>query len=651
MPLIRVQNVSIAFGPTTVLDKVNITIDSGARMALVGRNGEGKSTLLKIIAGEILPDTGDVIASTGLKTAYLPQAVPVDFEGSAYEVVASGLSKVGRVIAEYHKESQRLALGEERSENGKPLIDYLAVLQDQIDSSDGWSLVQKVEQTLSKMQISPETEVSSLSGGMKRRVVLARALVSEPDILLLDEPTNHLDIGAVAWLEKYLETLNCALIFVTHDRKFLDSVANHICEIDRGNLTEWPSGFAEYRINKQKMLEVEAQQNALFDKKLAQEEVWIRQGIKARRTRNEGRVRALKKLREQQAARRKVVGQAKMSVNQAENSGKIIFETEKMSFSHGDSNIIRNFSTVIMRDDRVGIIGPNGCGKSTLVKLLVGELTPTSGTVHQGTQLEVAYYDQLRATLDTRLSAADNVSGGRDTVEVNGTPRHIMSYMQDFLFEPSRARAPITALSGGETGRLMLAKLFLKPSNLMILDEPSNDLDIETLELLESLLADYKGTVILISHDRQLLENVVTRSFVFQGEGNFIDVAGGYEDFERERQSSTTLKPVFESDLNQTPTIRKQETATSDKNKQEKTAKANQKSKLTYGESKELKQLPAQISKLETELGTLHQEMNKPDFYSNKATAEKTLAESQELQSRLDEAYSRWETLEQKAEG
>jgi len=651
MPLIRVQNVSIAFGPTTVLDKVNITIDSGARMALVGRNGEGKSTLLKIIAGEILPDTGDVIASTGLKTAYLPQAVPVDFEGSAYEVVASGLSKVGRVIAEYHKESQRLALGEERSENGKPLIDYLAVLQDQIDSSDGWSLVQKVEQTLSKMQISPETEVSSLSGGMKRRVVLARALVSEPDILLLDEPTNHLDIGAVAWLEKYLETLNCALIFVTHDRKFLDSVANHICEIDRGNLTEWPSGFAEYRINKQKMLEVEAQQNALFDKKLAQEEVWIRQGIKARRTRNEGRVRALKKLREQQAARRKVVGQAKMSVNQAENSGKIIFETEKMSFSHGDSNIIRNFSTVIMRDDRVGIIGPNGCGKSTLVKLLVGELTPTSGTVHQGTQLEVAYYDQLRATLDTKLSAADNVSGGRDTVEVNGTPRHIMSYMQDFLFEPSRARAPITALSGGETGRLMLAKLFLKPSNLMILDEPSNDLDIETLELLESLLADYKGTVILISHDRQLLENVVTRSFVFQGEGNFIDVAGGYEDFERERQSSTTLKPVFESDLNQTPTIRKQETATSDKNKQEKTAKANQKSKLTYGESKELKQLPAQISKLETELATLHQEMNKPDFYSNKTTAEKTLAESQELQSRLDEAYSRWETLEQKAEG
>lgn len=650
MPLIRVQNASIAFGPTTVLNKVNLTIDNGARMALVGRNGEGKSTLLKIIAGEMIPDTGDIIASTGLKTAYLPQAVPVDFEGTAYEVVASGLSKVGQVIAEYHKESQRLGLGEERSETGKPLIDYLAALQDQIDSSDGWSLVQKVEQTLSKMQISPEVEVSSLSGGMKRRVVLARALVSEPDILLLDEPTNHLDIGAVAWLEKYLATLNCALIFVTHDRKFLDSVANHICEIDRGNLTEWPSGFSEYRINKQKMLEVEAQQNALFDKKLAQEEVWIRQGIKARRTRNEGRVRALKKLREQQAARRKVVGQARMSVNQAENSGKIIFDTESMSFSHGDREIIRDFSTVIMRDDRVGIIGPNGCGKSTLVKLLVGELTPTSGTVNSGTQLEVAYYDQLRATLDPKLSAADNVSGGRDTVEVNGTPRHIMSYMQDFLFEPSRARAPITALSGGETGRLMLAKLFLKPSNLMVLDEPSNDLDIETLELLEALLADYKGTVILISHDRQLLENVVTRSLVYQGDGNFIDVAGGYEDFERERLVSRTLKPVFESELNQTPTNKKQEAPVKSASKQKKNVKTNQKSKLTFTESKELKQLPAQISKLETSLATLHKEMNKPDFYSDKFAADKTLQEAQAVQSQLDKAYSRWEKLEQMAE-
>ncbi len=645
MSLIRVQNASIAFGPTTVLDSVNLTIERGARMALVGRNGEGKSTLLKIIAGELTPDSGEIVATSGLKTAYLPQSVPLDFEGTAYEVVASALSKAGRVIAEYHRESQRLALGETKTESGKKLVDHLAHLQDQIDASDGWSLVQKVEQTLSKIQIDPEVDVASLSGGMKRRVVLARALVTEPDILLLDEPTNHLDIGAVAWLENYLATLNCALIFVTHDRRFLDSVANHICEIDRGQLTEWPSGFAEYRINKQKALDVEAQQSALFDKRLAQEETWIRQGIKARRTRNEGRVRALEKLREQHAARRSVAGQVRMSVNQAENSGKIIFETDSMSFSHGDKMIISDFSTVVMRDDRIGIIGPNGCGKSTLVKLLVGELKPTSGTVKSGTQLEVAYYDQLRATLDPKLSAADNVSGGRDTVDVNGSPRHIMSYMQDFLFDPSRARAPITALSGGETGRLMLAKLFLKPSNLIVLDEPSNDLDIETLELLEVLLGEYKGTVVLISHDRQLLENVVTRSLVYQGDGNFIDVAGGYEDFERERQASKTLKPVFaQSDLNQTPTKKQQGSKGSAQTKNR--DKISESNKLSFSEAKELKHLPAKINELELSLKSLHQRMNESDFYKDKTLADKTIKDSQRVQSELDLAYSRWETLE-----
>ncbi|NND91648.1 MAG: ATP-binding cassette domain-containing protein [Granulosicoccus sp.] len=646
MPLIRVHGASIAFGPTTVLDKVDLTIEPGARMALVGRNGEGKSTLMKIIAGELLPDSGEIVATTGLKTAYLPQSVPDHFSGTAYELVASGLSKVGNVIAEFHSESQRLAAGETHAENGRSLVDQLAILQDQIESSDGWSLVQTVEQTLSKMHIDPEVEVATLSGGMKRRVILARALVSGPDILLLDEPTNHLDIGAVAWLEEYLAALNCALVFVTHDRKFLDSVANHICEIDRGKLTEWPGGFAAYRVNKQKMLEVEAQQNALFDKKLAQEEAWIRQGIKARRTRNEGRVRALKKLREQHAARRSVVGQARMSVNQADNSGKIIFETQSLSFSHGDQLVIRDLTTTIMRDDRVGIIGPNGCGKSTLVKLLVGELTPTTGTVKCGTQLQVAYYDQLRATLDTTLSAADNVSGGKDTVEVNGKPRHIMSYMQDFLFEPARARAPISALSGGETGRLMLARLFLNPSNLIVLDEPSNDLDIETLELLEALLADYKGTVILISHDRQLLENVVTRSLVYQGNGRFIDVAGGYEDFERERRNSSTLKPVFDgSDSSQAPGGKKRSTslASSTPTPSGKTSKTK---KLTYAETTELKQLPEKISQLEDSVNELHQRMNDPSFYNDRTSADKVIKQAQQLQIELDAAYSRWETLE-----
>jgi ATP-binding cassette subfamily F protein uup len=642
MSLIRVQQVSIAFGPTTILDKVSLTLEPGARMALVGRNGEGKSTLLKIISGQLTADGGEVVTKSSARAAYLPQTVPTDFTGTIYDVVASGLDRIGDVLSEYHRESHRLGAGETKSVSGASLIDHLAKLQDHIDTNDGWSLIQTVEQTLSKMQLDPETDVQSLSGGMKRRVVLARALVTEPDVLLLDEPTNHLDIGAVAWLEKHLTTLKCALIFVTHDRKFLDSVARHICEIDRGKLTEWPSGYAAYRINKQQLLEVEAQQNALFDKKLAQEEVWIRQGIKARRTRNEGRVRALKKLREEHSARRNVAGTAKMSVNQADKSGKIVFETDRLSFAHGDRTIIAPISTVVMRNDRIGIIGPNGCGKSTLVKLLVGELTPTTGSVHTGTQLEVAYYDQLRATLDMKVSAADNVSGGRDTVEVNGVPRHIMSYMQDFLFEPSRARAPITALSGGEMGRLMLAKLFLRPSNLIVLDEPSNDLDIETLELLESLLAEYKGTVILISHDRQLLENVVTRSFVFQGGGRFIDVAGGYEDFERERANSKTLKPVFESSAYLEPSAGN----TNKDNAPSKEQSGKNAKKLTYAETLELEKLPNDINDLEARIAAVHQEMNSPKFYDDKLSADKKIKSAADMQGKLDALYAKWEALE-----
>jgi ATP-binding cassette subfamily F protein uup len=643
MSLIRVQQVSIAFGPTTILDKVSLTVEPGARMALVGRNGEGKSTLLKIIAGQLIADGGEVVTKTSARAAYLPQAVPTDFTGTIYDVVASGLDRIGDVLSEYHRESQRLGEGETKSLSGASLIDHLATLQDHIDTNDGWSLIQTVEQTLSKMQLDPETDVQSLSGGMKRRVVLARALVTEPDVLLLDEPTNHLDIGAVAWLEKHLTTLKCALIFVTHDRKFLDSVAKHICEIDRGKLTEWPSGYAAYRINKQQLLEVEAQQNALFDKKLAQEEVWIRQGIKARRTRNEGRVRALKKLREEHSARRNVTGTAKMSVNQADKSGKIVFETDELSFAHGDRTIIAPISTVVMRNDRIGIIGPNGCGKSTLVKLLVGELTPSTGSVHTGTQLEVAYYDQLRAALDMKVSAADNVSGGRDTVEVNGVPRHIMSYMQDFLFEPSRARAPITALSGGEMGRLMLAKLFLRPSNLIVLDEPSNDLDIETLELLESLLAEYKGTVILISHDRQLLENVVTRSFVYQGGGRFIDVAGGYEDFERERANSKTLKPVFESSAHLEPSA-----GNSNKDNASTNAQSGKNTKkLTYAQTLELEKLPNDINDLEARIAAVHEQMNSPTFYNDKNAADKKIKGAADMQDKLDGLYAKWEALEE----
>ena len=653
MSLIRVQSASIAFGPTTVLDKVSMTVEAGARTALVGRNGEGKSTLLKMLAGINQSDTGEIIIKSGLKVAYLPQSVPTDFTGATYDVVASGLEGIGALLADFHNETQRLGHGETRTADGsKDLIDRLATLQDRIDAQDGWSMIQRVEQTLSRMQLDADTAVEGLSGGMKRRVVLARALVSQPDVLLLDEPTNHLDIGAVDWLETHLSGLGCALVFVTHDRSFLDSLANDICEIDRGQLTQWPGNYAAYRENKQKALEVEADQNALFDKKLAQEEVWIRQGIKARRTRNEGRVRALKKLRETRAARRNVVGKARMSVNQAESSGKIVFEADNLSFSHGDTPIIRSLTTTIMRDDRVGIIGPNGCGKSTLVKLLVGELEAGSGSVKSGTQLEVAYYDQLRAMLDPKLSAADNVSGGRDTVTVNGAPRHIMSYMQDFLFEPSRARAPITALSGGETGRLMLAKLFLKPSNLIVLDEPSNDLDVETLELLEHMLSEYKGTVILISHDRELIENVVTRSLIYQGSGKFIDVAGGYADFERERAVSSTLKPVFEQspDRQETrkgmPAASNSSQATAPAATNVPAAKKTKTVKLSYKQKLELEALPQTINDLEQHIEQIHTAMNKPDFYNDKVAADAKIKDAERLQTELDAAYAKWEELE-----
>jgi len=643
MSLIRVNQASISFGPTMILDNASLTVEAGARTALVGRNGEGKSTLLKILAGLILPDSGEVSVQSGAKIAYLPQSVPTDFNGTIYQTVASGLEKTGELIARFHTETHRLTLGETKSsDGGQDLVDCLAALQNDIDACDGWSMVQNIEQTLSRMQLDADTEVSSLSGGMKRRVVLARALVSSPDVLLLDEPTNHLDMGAVAWLENYLSGLNCALVFVTHDRSFLGSLANDITEIDRGKLSHWPGNYAQYRINKEKALEVEAQQNALFDKKLAQEETWIRQGIKARRTRNEGRVRALKKLREQHAARRHVVGKVNMSVNEASGSGKIVFEANDVNFSHGDTSIIKQFSTIVLRQDRIGIIGPNGCGKTTLVKLLVGELTPTTGTITQGTQLEVAYYDQLRATLDTSLSAADNVSGGKDTVLVNGNPRHIMSYMQDFLFDPSRARAPITALSGGETGRLMLAKLFLKPSNLIVLDEPSNDLDVETLELLEALLADYKGTAILISHDRELIENVVTRSLVHQGNGRFLDVAGGYADFERELANSSTLKPVFE----QSAPAGKTKAA----EKKTQTPQAPKPVKLSYKQKLELEELPSTISTLEADLAALQEAMGKTDFYKDKRKADETIDQAALIQTKLDDAFVRWEELESIAE-
>ncbi len=597
MSLLRLSDVHIAFGARPLLDGVDMAIERGERVALVGRNGEGKSTLLKLVAGALVPDSGEVIRENDLRVASLAQAVPADFEGTVYSVVAGGLAEAGKLISDYHDTLAELSAGKDVSAR-------LGRLQDRVDAVDGWSLATRVEQTLTKLSLEPDTDVATLSGGMKRRVLLARALVAKPDILLLDEPTNHLDIGAVAELEETVRNIDCAVLFVTHDRTFLDTIATRIVEIDRGQLAVWPGDYTRYRELKAEALASEATSFAEFDKTLAKEEVWIRQGIKARRTRNEGRVRALEALREQRKARRDVIGTAKLTVNAAERSGKRVLESDGIGFAAEGRTIVAPIDVTLMRGDRLGIIGPNGCGKSTLVKLLLGELAPTSGSVHHGTKLEIAYLDQYRDLLNPKLSAADNVSGGRDTVDLAGGERHIMSYLQDFLFEPARARAPITALSGGELGRLTLARLFATPSNVLVLDEPSNDLDVETLELLEHMLSEYPGTVIMISHDRALLENTVTRSLVFQGAGTFVEIAGGWEDFERERRASGKFVDPFGGSVGGTDagTERGAPAAPAPDAKKPAPAATPPKKpavKLSFKDADELKKLPGRIAEHE----------------------------------------------------
>lgn len=646
MTLMRVQDASISFGAQPILDDVSFSIEPSTKTALVGRNGEGKSTLLKCLAGHISPDSGEVVRSVGLKSAYLPQSVQSDLTGTTYEIVASGLPKIGKLLSKFHAESIKVSAGHESDR-------HLSQLQDQLEALDGWHFDQLIESMLSRMDLEPNVLIQDLSGGMKRRVILARALVDNPDLLLLDEPTNHLDIGAIDWLTRTVNGLSSALVFVTHDRSFLEATANNILELDRGELTEWPGNYAAFKTGKIKKTEVENTHRALFDKKLAQEERWIREGIKARRTRNEGRVRALVKLREQHRQRRDQKGTVNLNVNQAEKSGKSVCEAKNVSFEYEYNKVINDFSLTLLRDDRLGIIGPNGCGKSTLVKLLLGQLSPQSGTIKFGTRLEIAYFDQLRELLDTSQTAVDNVSEGRDNVTVNGHDRHIMSYMQDFLFSPERARAPINAMSGGELARLMLAKLFLKPSNVLVLDEPSNDLDIETLELLESLLAEYKGTVILISHDRELIENVVTRSLVFQGGGNFLDVAGGYADFERERKNNSRLKPVFESDRDSRKSAQQgaSESTKSDSSRKTQSRTGHPQTqakvkKLSYKLNLELEALPAKIEELELLMTGYNDQINSPGFYDNSDDSAQVLAQVKETQTNLDNAYARWDELE-----
>ncbi|HID46740.1 MAG TPA: ATP-binding cassette domain-containing protein [Chromatiaceae bacterium] len=626
MALLSFSDVSLAYGLNPLLDKVSFQLDRGERVCLIGRNGAGKSSLFRLVTGEQGADEGDIWFAPGLKIGQLPQELPAADDKTVYDVVASGLAGVGELLAEYH----HLITGD----MGDAELARLEKVQVQLEAKDGWRLDQLVDTTLTRLGLPADKQMSELSGGWRRRVLLAQALVAEPDVLLLDEPTNHLDIHTIAWLESVLLEFRGAVLFITHDRSFLQALATRILELDRGQLIDWQGDYRSFLEHKEQQLAAEATANALFDKKLAQEEVWIRQGIKARRTRNEGRVRKLQAMREAARQRRKKQGTATLSLNRAETSGKLVCEAENVSYAWDGQPIIRDFSTTILRGDRVGIIGSNGCGKSTLLNLLLGKLQPDSGQIKLGSKVEVAYFDQLRAQLDVDATVIDNVAGGSDTVTVNGRAKHIIGYLQDFLFPPARARQPVKSLSGGERNRLLLAKLFAKPANLLVMDEPTNDLDVETLELLEELLLDFQGTLLLVSHDRVFLDNVVTSSLVFEGNGQVNTYVGGYSDWLAQRKIGE-----------------QKESAGADTRKQAKPSAQTKAStgKLGYKEQRELDSLPGEIESLEGEREKLESVLSDPDLYRNEpAQVGELTSRMQSLGKALEEKYLRWDELEEK---
>jgi len=620
--LLSIRNLDFSVGGPLLLEQINFDVTSGERVALVGRNGAGKSTLMRLMAGDITPDDGRVETAPGLRMARLVQEVPANADGSVFDQIAAGLGDVGEWLAEFHHLSQ-----------GPFDADRLADVQGRIDAVGGWGLDQQVENILSRLDLDGDTPFNELSGGMKRRVLLGQALVQQPDLLLLDEPTNHLDIDGIEWLETFLSGFPGSLVFVTHDRRFLKRLATRIVEIDRGRVTSWPGDWDNYQRRLEERLHAEELENRRFDKKLAEEEVWIRQGIKARRTRNEGRVRALKRLRRERAERRERQGTITMNVASAGQSGRKVIEVENLHFAWGGSVMVDDFSTTVMRGDRVGLIGANGSGKSTLLKLLLGQLQPDAGTVALGTGLEVAYFDQHRAVLRDDWTAAENVSEGREFIEINGRRKHIIGYLQDFLFTPERARAPISRLSGGERNRLLLARLFATPSNLLVMDEPTNDLDAETLELLEERLAEYPGTLLLVSHDREFLDNVITSCLVMEGRGRIGDYVGGYSDWLRQRSRAIDARAA------------RPEAIRAGESKPAPTSGGPR--KLSYKLARELERLPARVEALEQRLSELAGAMNDPAFYRQDSdTIAQTASEAQRLQSELDSAYARWEELE-----
>ena len=629
MPLLRFEKVSLAYGDQPLLEHAEFQIRRGERVCLLGRNGAGKSTMMKLVAGSIIPDDGTLWRKPGLKVGVLNQDLPDQDDKKVYDVVASGLEAVGELISRYHSLSMNISTDAD--------MKALEKVQQQLEAADGWSLSQKVDTVIQKLGLPAEKLMKELSGGWRRRVELARALVSEPDLLLLDEPTNHLDIIAIDWLETQLKDFGGALLFITHDRTFLQSLATRIIELDRGQLTSWDCNYTTYLERKAHALEVEAEQNALFDKKLAQEEVWIRQGIKARRTRNEGRVRDLKKLREERRQRREVQGNASFALEQGEASGKLVLEVKGVSQSFDQHTVINDFSLRVMRGDKIGLIGANGAGKSTLLSILLGNLKPEHGSVKMGTKIDVAYFDQLRNQLDLEKSVIDNVAEGRESIAINGANRHVIGYLGDFLFPPSRCRVPVKALSGGERNRLLLARLFSKPANLLVMDEPTNDLDVETLELLESLLVDFTGTILLVSHDRTFLDNVVSSTLVFEPGGQISEYVGGFDDWLRQGGAISSL-------VAEAPSAKKEPKK---ETKEATPVAAPAKKKLSYKLQRELDALPGEIEALEEELAGLETKTAEPDFYQqDQDTVQSVLNRLTELNTLIEEKMERWEELD-----
>jgi ATP-binding cassette subfamily F protein uup len=625
MPLIRLEKASVAFGSRPLLEKVDFLIDQGERIGLVGLNGAGKSTLMKVITGQVHLDNGEAWVDPGCKIAVLDQVLPAADERRVWDVVAQGLSEAVELRKQYD-----LLINNTDSES----LRKLEVLQDKLEAVDGWLLEQRVERVLTKLKLDGNVLMSSLSGGWRRRAALGTALVTEPDLLLLDEPTNHLDISTIEWLEKQLLDFKGGLLFVSHDRSMVNVLSTRIVELDRGVLTSFNGNYESYVVQKETLLEQEARNNALFDKRLAEEEVWIRQGIKARRTRNEGRVRALQKLRVERTDRLERQGKANFNFEEAAKSGKLVASLENVSLNYADKNVIQNLDLTVQRGDRIGLIGPNGAGKSTLLKLILGEAKPDSGKIVFGTKVEVAYFDQLRGQLEPEKSVVDNIAGGREMIEINGKNRHIISYLNDFLFAPERARTPVKALSGGECNRVLLAKLFSLPANVLVLDEPTNDLDVETLELLEEILLEFKGTVLLVSHDRAFLDNVVTSSLVFEGNGVISPYVGGYKEWLRQRPKQVADKGV----VGVAATVKKVDNPV---------AKIEKK-KLSYKLQLELDNLPLQLEKAEAVVEKLQQSVSAANFYqSEHSYVTKTLADLTTAQESVERLMERWMELDE----